>query len=182
MNWWRILFTTWKFGREREMFSVSCNANASFRMLLGPENILFLGHPNNWRVEGEAGNFVHFLRTSWHYHPCARSSAQRWFEEKISGLVRIGVGQIHCNDVPSSLGGKVTGKQLSFCLIWDVKWKCHFRTVSSVYPITKHCHVPSCSEVLSQVSLHLISSSTTFTWRWIVDVGKLRQMIEAFQK
>ena len=125
MNWWRILFTTWKFGREREMFSVSCSANASFRMLLGPENILFLGHPNNWR-----GDFVHFLRTSWHYHPCAWSSAQRWFEEKISGLVRRTVGQIHCNDVQSSLRGKVTGKQLSFWLTWNVKWNCHFRTLS----------------------------------------------------
>ena len=58
------------------------------------------------------------------------SSVQKEFEEKNSGLVRRTVGQIHCNDVQSSLRGKVTGKQLSFWLTWNVKWNCHFRTLS----------------------------------------------------
>ena len=75
--------------------------------------------------------------------------------------------------------GKGNGQAI--VLLLDMRCEMKLSFLFPVYPITKHCHVPRCSEALSQVSPHLISSSTTFTWRWIV-VGKLRQMIEAFQK
>ena len=175
MNWWRILFTTWKFGREREMFSVSCSANASFRMLLGPENILFLGHPNNWR----GGGFCALLENLMALPPlCMVQRAKvvwgknQWSREKWSWSDPLQ----WCAVI---IEGKGNGQAI--VLLLDMRCEMKMSFSHRVYLITKHCHVPSCSEVLSQVSHHPISSSTTFTWRWIF-FGKLRQMIEAFQK
>ena len=162
------------------MFSVSCNANASFRMLPGPENILFLGHPNNWRVEGRQG----ILCTSWEPHGITtlvhgparkgglrKKSVVSWELEWVRSTAMQWCAVI--------IDRKGNGQAI--VLLDDMRCEMQLSFSRRVYLITKHCHVPRCSEALSQVSHHLISSSTTFTWRWIV-VGKLRQMIEAFQK